>query len=182
MRQFTYDNNYHYTGFQDTDTFVPNSTAVSPETDEHKLWNPTTLLWEVIPPVTIVLEAAKQEKISEAREYFNEIISSFEQDAAEFEIATWETQRSEWVRYIADTTALTPYCDTLATARGVDKTLLMEKIGYKVVGIAQVQGSLHKIEDIINSVTITNAVIFNTDIDIIASGVLTLEELLSEQI
>lgn len=153
MRQYTFDSDNHYTGFLDSDTFIENSTAVAPETDEHKLWNIDTSVWEIVPPVEITLDIAKIDKIDEARDYFNEMIMSFESNAAEFELATWETQRSEWVRYVADNTATTPYCDTLANTRGINRDDLMAKIGAKVVGVATVQGNLHKLEDVINACT-----------------------------
>lgn len=158
MRQYTFDINNKYTGFIDSDTFIQSSTAVAPETPEHKLWNATTNVWDLLPPVTVTLEIAKANKINEARDYYNEIIVGFQSDSAEFEIETWETQRSEWVRFIGDPLSLTPYCDMLATTRGITRELVMEKIGIKVTSIAQVQGTLHKIEDQISACTTIEAV------------------------
>jgi hypothetical protein len=226
MRQYTFDANNRYTGFLDSDIFVENSTAIAPATSDHKLWNAAGSVWEVIPPVPVSLESVKLDRIHEARDYHNEIIVSFESDAAEFELATWETQRSEWVRYIeggimfkidgdesgiidqfelitgvtsgctgivnsveynatTNTTKVTvgklstmlevgetitdgtntttnaitsitklsttPYCERLAMIRNITIDELMGKIGYKVMGIATVQGTLHKLEDDINA-------------------------------
>lgn len=151
MRQYTFDNNNKYTGFLDSVTFVENSTVTKPATSDHKLWNSVDDVWEIIPPIPDTLETVKANKVKEARDYFNEIMISFEDDAAKFEIATWEIQRSEWISYIANPAALTPYCDMLATTREITRDDLMAKVGYKVVGVAQIQGNLHKLEDVINA-------------------------------
>lgn len=153
MRQYRYDSNYKYIGFIDSEEYVLNSTPIEPASRDHTIFDPVNNVWTIPPAITLTLDDIKANKINEARQYFNEIIVNLESNSAEFEVATWETQRSEWLAYISDVNANTPYCDTLATARGITKDVLMCKIGAKITGIAQIQGTLHKTEDSINACT-----------------------------
>lgn len=93
------------------------------------------------------LESLKFDLIIQLRNDFNYKINTVKQDNASYEIDTWATQCSEWTSYIQDNNNPTPYVDALATARGVPKAELMAKIGLKVVGIATIQGTQHRIED-----------------------------------
>ncbi len=151
MRQYTYSLDNIYTGFVDSAEVVENSTPIPPETDLHIVWN--GVLWEVETAVIYTLDELKTIKKDDARKHFDEIVRGLEDDVADFEVQTWETQRHEWLAYIQDANAITPYCDMLCLTRQVSKEHLMERIGYNVVGFAQIQGSLHRIEDIVNSCT-----------------------------
>lgn len=154
MRYYTYDNNNAYTGFEDL-IVEPSSnfTTIEPASDEHTKWNSTLQVWEISNEVDATFEELQQIKITQARQYFDEIVQNSVSNAASFELDTWETQRQEWMRYQDDNTVTTPYCNTLAAVRGITKEALMQKIGDKVVSFAYIQGQLHGLEDIISACT-----------------------------
>ncbi len=151
MRYYTYDNHNFYTGFKESTTNIEDGTTIQPISDEYTFWNGSD--WELPSSVIQTFEQKQHSRIQDARMYFDEIVLGFESDAAAFEVQTWETQRQEWLMYSANVDALTPYCDALASARGIEKSDLMTKISYKVVGFAQLQGQLHGLEDMINACT-----------------------------
>ena len=141
MRCYTFDNNNIYTGFVDSQDEVLNSTLVEPESNLHTEWNGSVWIIEIQAPETF--EDNRTAKILSARDYFD----------AHFEKETWETQRHEWVEYEKDNLVSTPYCDMLASTRGIPKEYLMQRIGENVVSYANIQGQLHALEDMINGVT-----------------------------
>ncbi len=149
MRRYTYDNEMFYTGFVDSEDIVPSSTNIAPDGDSFILWDGN--VWVEHPAQTLTFEENRQNKIIEARMYFDEIVQNSASNSAKFEKDSWETQRQEWMMYISDTEANTPYCNMLASSRGITRDILMEKIGYKVVSFANLQGQMHGLEDIINA-------------------------------
>jgi hypothetical protein len=154
MRNYLYDTNMLYIGFTDDDPMVGATyTTVEPGRDDHAYWNGTS--WDIPTPVALTLEEEKIKRIQEVREFWGEIIQSLIVDTAEFELDTWAIQTAEWTRWINDNTVATPYADRLALIRGINRVVLLGKIGVKVLDIAGAQGSLHKKEDDINAATTT---------------------------
>lgn len=99
------------------------------------------------------LEIARTNKINLARQHFSDITAQALSDNADFEKYSWEPQRQEWLAYLQDVNANTPYCDALSSARGISKELLMDKIGSKISSLATIQGQLHAMEDSIKAAT-----------------------------
>lgn len=99
------------------------------------------------------LSVTKRNKIAQVRQHFDGIVSGLKADGASYEVDTWATQKEEYMLWIANNAAMTPYVDALAVARQVDKTALMGKIGAKVVGLASLQGSQHFLEKLIETAT-----------------------------
>ena len=93
------------------------------------------------------LDSFKKDKISKIRLHFDSIINRIKKDAAEYEVATWDTQRIEYAAWVSDKAASTPYVDALAQGRGIDRDALMVKIGVKVAGMATLQGMQHALEE-----------------------------------
>lgn len=93
------------------------------------------------------IDTLKKEKISKIRLHFDSLINRIKKDAAEYEVATWDTQRIEYAAWVSDKAASTPYVDALAQGRGIDRDALMVKIGVKVAGMATLQGMQHALEE-----------------------------------
>jgi len=67
---------------------------------------------------------------------------------------TWSIQQTEWSRWVNDpTNAKTPFVDSLAEARGVDRTVLLTRIGDKVNQIAVLLGKKQALESQVKQVT-----------------------------
>jgi hypothetical protein len=92
------------------------------------------------------LAGAKGFKLKQIRDRFNAIIAGIKADAAPYELETWDIQRAEYMAFLANAEAPTPYVEGLATARGISKAELMAKIGSKITGLATVQGTQHSLE------------------------------------
>lgn len=151
MSFYLYNEDFQYIGLTSNVPDGENYTIVEPDSPEHIIWNGES--WEEQPTVELTFEQKQRLKIEDARLYFDEIVNSYISDAAPFEFDSWETQRQEYEKYVADDTAPTPYCDMLAYERGLTKEIIMEKVGYKVAAFASIQGKLHHIEDLIKSCT-----------------------------
>ena len=150
MKYYTYNDENIYTGFSDDES--ANSTTVEPTSYDHILWDiDKWIIPDDIPPT---FEELQKQKIEDIRQYFDEMVQNVSHaNGADFEQDTWETQRNEWMLYSASPSANTPYIDTLSATRGVTKDYLLGRIGYNVLGYAQIQGNLHKYEDMINACT-----------------------------
>ena len=98
-------------------------------------------------PGVMDIDALKKDKISKIRLHFDSLINRIKKDAAEYEVATWDTQRIEYAAWVSDKAASTPYVDALAQGRGIDRDALMVKIGVKVAGMATLQGMQHALEE-----------------------------------
>lgn len=96
--------------------------------------------------VVMTLEDARRIKLNEIWTHFNKLIDDLRSQAAEYEVTTWEPQRTEYAAWLADKTAPTPYVTTLAAARNITVDELMAKIGVKVQGLAYIQGTQHSVE------------------------------------
>ncbi len=102
----------------------------------------------VVDPVA-ALARRKTVKIREIRAYFDVVINGIKASVAQYEVATWDTQRVEYTTHLADSAAPTPYIDSLATARGIDRLELLAKVGAKISALATVQGKQHALEKIV---------------------------------
>ena len=97
--------------------------------------------------------AVKKDKIAKIRHHFDNVINGIKSDAATYEVATWDTQRIEYAAWVSDKAASTPYVDALAQGRGIERDVLMGKIGAKVAGMATLQGMQHALEERVEKAT-----------------------------
>ena len=97
------------------------------------------------------IEQVRQEKLTEIRQKFQNLIDSIKSQYAPYEIESFADQRAEWRAWVADNTAKTPVVDVLAQARGIDREELLQRIGEKVTQIVQLQGTQNKLEDQVKS-------------------------------
>ena len=104
---------------------------------------------QTAPPITI--ESVKAEKIAAIRSNFDAIVASVKAAAAPYEIATWETQRTEYMAWQANSLTPTPYVSALSAARGLTVPELMALIAPKVAGFATIQGTQHKLEKLVEA-------------------------------
>lgn len=93
------------------------------------------------------LEKLKENKLFEIRQKFQGIVDFIKSQYAPYEIESFADQRAEWRAWMADNTAKTPIVDALAQARGIDREVLLQRIGEKVTQIVQLQGTQNRIED-----------------------------------
>jgi hypothetical protein len=99
------------------------------------------------------LDGKKAAHLHMIRTYYAGVIARIKADVAAYELETWDIQREEYVRYLIDPAAPTPYVDGLCFARTLDKAALMEKIGNKVRGLAVIQGTQHMLEKSVEEAT-----------------------------
>lgn len=92
------------------------------------------------------LERMKLDKIKSIRAHFDAVMDAVRSEVARYEIETWDTQRDELSRYLADPSAPTPYVDSLAAARGETRDTLFPKIQGKVQQLAAIQGAQQALE------------------------------------
>jgi hypothetical protein len=98
-----------------------------------------------IDPVA-ALSRAKVQKTREIRAHFDGIVTGLKASVAAYEVATWDTQRTELTAYLASANNPTPYVDSLATARGETRDVLFGKIKAKVEALATLQGKQQALE------------------------------------
>ena len=92
------------------------------------------------------LNRAKLNKVRAIRAHFDGVVQGIKATVANYEVATWETQRNELTAYLANPANPTPYVDSLAAARGETRETLFPKIKAKVDAMASIQGVQHTIE------------------------------------
>lgn len=112
----------------------------------------------VTPTVTETLDDVKKVKLLEIRTHFNNIVESLKADVAPYEVATWDVQRIEYVDWLKDHNAITPYVTALAVGRGMDLETLMSKIGVRVTALANLQGMQQALETQVTSCTTVDQV------------------------
>jgi len=153
MRYYKYTLNYLYSGFEDSDTEITSSTTVEPINEDYILYNPDTNSWEQEPEDILTFEQIQAQYQKDNLDFFDEYMDGIYEGLADFEPATFRSQEDEWRAWSLDDTASTPYVDVLCAKRGIDKITLMAKIGYKVQGFADLQGTMHSLDDLIASCT-----------------------------
>ncbi len=97
------------------------------------------------------LEKLREKKLAEIRQKFQGVVDSIKSQYAPYEIESFADQRAEWRAWVAGNTAKTPIVDALAQARGIDREVLLQRIGEKVTQIVQLQGTQNKLEDQVKS-------------------------------
>jgi antitoxin component HigA of HigAB toxin-antitoxin module len=147
------DNQSKVVGIVDAHSPISSPTSILIQSFDHsilgKFWNGISF-GDFVPTT---LDEAKQVKIQQIRDHFNAIVDTIKQDAAPYEVATWETQRQEYVAWTVNSSSPTPYCSALATVRGLTLQDLMTKIGAKISGLATVQGTQHRLEKLVEAAT-----------------------------
>jgi hypothetical protein len=116
-----------------------------------------------IDPVA-ALSRAKVQKVREIRAYFDGIVTGLKASVAAYEVATWDTQRTELTAYLANANNPTPYVDSLASARGETRDVLFGKIKAKVEALATLQGKQQALEKQVDAATdmgTLNAITYN---------------------
>lgn len=155
VRYYTYDTNYRYTGFVDSDITVSSATLVAPASTDHQIWNVDTQVWDLPTGSGLTLDELKGISIKLIQDYYDDLVDQIHGTEARFEVESYRTQELEWRAYLADNSASTPYCDQLAASRGITKSELMTKIGNKIISFATLQGQLHNYEDAVKACTTT---------------------------
>lgn len=117
------------------------------------------LLQYVTPETGLDIEIIRKNKLNEIRAYFNNLIEGLKADAAGYEISTWEIQQLEYSAWVRDNQTVTPYLSAMAAARGIELNTLMQKVGYKVIGMATIQGNQHALEDALKKCTTVDEII-----------------------
>lgn len=150
-KYYLYNAQRYFTGSRDFPAGIKpqNGTITAPNNEPNQKWMGNT--WENVPQRQKTLEELKADKVKQAVDAFDKIISASITDVADFEKDSWEPQRAEWLRYQDDIVSSTPYCDALAAGRGITREDLMTKIGLKIATIATVQGQLHAKLDLIKA-------------------------------
>jgi hypothetical protein len=110
------------------------------------------------------LSRSKVQKVRAIRAYFDGIVTGLKASVAAYEVATWDTQRTELTAYLANANNPTPYVDSLATARGETRDVLFGKIKAKVEALATLQGKQQALEKQVDAATdmgTLNAITYN---------------------
>jgi len=100
-----------------------------------------------------MLAESKAAKIAAIRSYFGGKVAGLKADAAPYEVETWSVQTAEYSAWAANNATPTPYVSALAAARGMPLAALMGKIGFKVAGLASIQGAQQALEDVVKAAT-----------------------------
>jgi len=103
------------------------------------------------PDLTKETIADKKTTLEDATKTYEKEVAKLTEGVPPSEVATWTKQELEARSYIADNNAPTPLIESLATARGVDKVYLINKIIEKADAYASAIGTLtgirQKVED-----------------------------------
>jgi len=109
---------------------------------------------EYIPEIIVkTLDELRLIKIKEVHSKYKEIISNALELYSELEKSTFQSQEDEWIRWNTDNTISTTIIDVLATARGIDRLVLLDKIGNNVLSRITLVGEQQAKEDEINACT-----------------------------
>jgi hypothetical protein len=118
----------------DADTAYYGTTFFSEIRPVAKLWEaktswygekiPTQITPEIVTKILTVMKAFATEAIE--CEYERRYLAM--RGASDFEADTWTIQRTEAEDYTANSNAPTPFLDTLATRRGIDKSVLIASV------------------------------------------------------
>ena len=100
-----------------------------------------------------LLDINKQLKLLDIRQNYQAKIDAITAKYAPYEVESFADQRAEWRAWHIDSTTPTPIVDALATARGIDREVLLSKIGDNVLAITTIQGEQNALEDRINACT-----------------------------
>ncbi len=134
----TSDENYNVTGYVLAD---------APEGFDETHINDYTLVDGVLTiDPTAALQRAKLQKIRAIRTHFDGIVTGLKAGVAAYEVATWDTQRTEYTAWSIDPTVKTPYVSSLALARNEALDVLMGKVGVRVQALATLQGTQQRLE------------------------------------
>jgi len=94
------------------------------------------------------LEKKKIDVLIDIKNKFNNKMKELAAKYPETERDTWPIQQAEWSEWVKDPdNAKTPFVDSLAAARGIDRETLLERIGVKVTEIAALLGKKQAFED-----------------------------------
>lgn len=106
-----------------------------------------------IPEVPKTLQELKNEKLQalaqKASDQYTEQLKYYSLN----EQATFATQEAEYLAWEADGTSLTPTVDRISTARGVDRIVLLAKIGANIEQRDIATGQQQAVEDLIKACT-----------------------------
>ena len=102
---------------------------------------------EIAEPPVKTLEQEKASAKELIHKKYQAIIDTERKKYSAFEIQTFASQEYEWRQWKADAHASTPTVDAIATARGITKEALMEKIETNILNIFAILGAQQKEED-----------------------------------
>ena len=107
------------------------------------------------PPPTV--DAQRPNKLFQINQHFEQAMAELVAQYPQMERESWPQQEKEARAYLADPTAATPLLDALATARGVAKDVVAQKIVAKADAFAAAAGALigkrQALEDAISAAT-----------------------------
>ena len=98
-----------------------------------------------------ILDVLKRVKLKFIKDLYQSKINNLMANYNKFELESFADQRTEWKAWKQDDTIATPIIDTLAAARGIDREVLLDKIGKNVLYIVGLQGEQNSIEDAIKA-------------------------------
>jgi len=100
-----------------------------------------------------LLDINKQLKLLDIKQMYQGKIDNISKKYAPYEVESFVDQRGEWRVWHNDNNAATPIVDALAAARGVDREVLLNKIGANVIALTTIQGEQNALEDKIKACT-----------------------------
>ena len=103
--------------------------------------------------ITTELALLKAIKMQEVRSHYQNIVNELSNNYSSYELETFATQQAEWKLWSADSNASTPFIDALSAARGIDREVLLNKIGANALNIASILGLQQAKEDAIKACT-----------------------------
>ena len=109
----------------------------------------TTIVDYVKVPETV--DEAKDIKKQALREVADNLYYSDLENFSLLESSSFTSQELDYKAYKADETAPTPTVDAIAEARGIDRVVLLEKIGTAVEARNALVGWQQRVEDLINA-------------------------------
>lgn len=108
--------------------------------------------------ITTELALLKAIKMQAVRSHYQNRVNELSNNYSSYEVETFATQQAEWKLWVADSNAPTPFIDAIAAARGIDRAVLLDKIGANALNIASILGLQQAKEDAIKACTTTDEV------------------------
>lgn len=153
MKYYLYNKNRYFTGSKDYPVGIKpkNGTEIAPNNEPNQKWMGNH--WANIPLPQKSFEVQQAELIKKIQTKYQDIIDTSKVSYSEYEIETFSIQETEWKAWSADNTSGTPFIDTIATARGIDRLELLGKIGANTLAVATTLGQQQAEETIVKACT-----------------------------
>jgi len=142
MRYAKIENNIVVNIIKATQDFIDTLEGLYIQSDIAKkgdIWNGTEF---TTPKPIFDSEKAKDKKLKNLKESYQEKINAIYKYYPAFELETFSIQKEEWMKYQQNSNSSTPFVDNLAQSRKTSKKEIMDKIGASIAKIAKLQGEL----------------------------------------